>query len=84
MFGPVVPVLAQLLTEVQLPRLRTHHRVVDFAHEYHLGRTAWKLIEGDFELELGIFEESVADEEDAVPDWMGGRVLSMVSSWGMM
>jgi hypothetical protein len=81
---PVVPVLAQLLPEVQFPRLCGDHGVVDLAREDNSGGPAGELFEGDAELELGVFEESVADEEDAVPGLVGRGVLSSVSSCGMM
>lgn len=58
--------------------------MVDLAREDHLRRLAGKVLEGNAELEFGVFEESVSNEEDAVPGCVRGRVLSRVSSWGMM
>jgi hypothetical protein len=83
-FAAVVPILVHLFAQIQVSAFRVDHGVVDLAEEGDLWGFAGEVFEGDFELELCVLVEAVADEEDAVPDWVGAGVLSRVSSWGMM
>lgn len=79
----IVPVLVQLLAQVQLASLSVDHRVEDLACKHHLRRFQGELLKNHAKLEFGIFEETVADKEDAVPNWLSEYVLSRVSSWGI-
>ena len=64
----VVPVLADVLPEVELPRGRVDHRVEGLAGKHYLRGLPREFFEGYFELEFSVFIEVVADEEQSVPD----------------
>lgn len=42
--------------------------MVDLADEEDVGGFPGEVIEGDTKFEFGVFEESVADKEDSMPD----------------
>ena len=42
--------------------------MVDLTHKHDLGRFVWEVLKRYLELQLGVLEETVPDEEDAMPD----------------
>jgi len=68
MLSAIIPVFGHLFPQIQLPALLINHRMINFANEYHMRCLAWKMLEGDLELELGVFVKSISDEKNPMPN----------------
>ncbi len=75
MLSAIIPIFGHLLPQIQLPTLRVDHRMINFTNENDMRSLAWKVLKGDFELELCIFVQSVSDEENPVPNLVGLLLL---------
>jgi hypothetical protein len=68
MLRAIIPLFLDLGTKIKKSRIKINHRMPYLTHKVYFRRPSGKIIKGNLELILGIFEEPIPDKDDTMPN----------------